>query len=168
MKRFILFLVFVTCSYLVKAQLVHVNGDMSAGIGASYVQDGFNVLGKYNYLFSNKFGLTAGLVHEKKRFELGNMGLTMLEVDIKYLAYRVGNRVFLKLGAGVFGAFEKSTSIIFEDKQKLSLGESVSLSADIYLNNRFILDINLKQRLHHLSSVGNLSFCSGVGINYKF
>ncbi len=167
-KALLIFLFSFLCAWGAKAQLIHAKGDMSAGLGFSFVQGGFNTAARYNYLLSNSIGLKGSILYESKAFEFNKLSIVAFEADALYTFKRYGNSWFLNVGAGLFSGYEISNSTIFENYRKFSVGESLSISVDYYINHRFIVDLTVKQRIHQLSEFGQLSWYSGLGVNYKF
>lgn len=168
-KLFILVVILVTLiPFTSRGQLIHAKGEMSAGLGVGYVQNGFNLSGKYNYLISNKFILSGSMLYENKAFQYSKLNYLSLEADALYTLYRIGNKFFFNGGVGLFFGLESSKSPIFSPYQNLTLGETISFSMDYYVVSKVVIRLEAKQRIHQMSKIGKFSWYSGIGVGYNF
>jgi len=81
---------------------------------------------------------------------------------------------FMSVGASVVGGYETvnwGSKLLFDgatinDSDNFLYGGALTLEAEVYLTNRFVLVANARERYLEGSSIGKLNFQIGLGIRY--
>jgi hypothetical protein len=85
-----------------------------------------------------------------------------------------GKTVFFSLGASVLGGYETvngDKKLLFdgatiENKNAFLYGGAITLESEIFLNDRIILLVNVRERFLEGSSIGKLNTVFGLGVKY--
>ena len=151
----------------------------SVGISGGYAEDGFGIMGTYNYHLDRKgyaqLSVFAAIAEDKGSF------------DIPYNIFTVQPGYFIKLweqknfkqfaihigGGGIFGyeVINKGNSIlpngaILDAKSQFIYGVFVGLEGEITLSNDFSLLIKANEYYHINSDVGQFYPYAGLGLRY--
>ena len=164
-----LILAFLILSVSARAQLIHVEGSKALGINYAYVKNGFNVSSRITFYKNNNLAFRGSIDFEKVRFDLSKASIVYANPELMYTFYNPGDKLFFNVKGGVLtGAEFISNSILDKKKSQFFIGENIGLSAEYFISNKIMLNLDIDQRLFQMSKVGKTSFIIGLGINYNF
>jgi len=164
-----LILAFLILSVSAGAQLIHVEGSKALGINYAYVQNGFNVSSRITFYKNNNLAFRGSIDFERVRFDLSKVSIVYANPELMYTFYNPGDKLFFNVKGGVLtGAEFISNSILGKKKSQFFIGENIGLSAEYFISNKIMLNLDLDQRFFQLSKVGKASFIIKLGINYNF
>ena len=164
-----LILAFLIISVSASAQLIHVEGSKALGINYAYVKNGFNVSSRLTFYKNNNLSFRASIDFERVRFDLSKASIVYANPELMYTFYNPGDKLFFNIKGGVLtGAEFISNSILDKKKSQFFIGENIGLSAEYFISNKIMLNLDFDQRFFQMSKVGKTSFIIGLGINYNF
>ena len=164
-----LILAFLILSVSAGAQLIHVEGSKALGINYAYVKNGFNVSSRITLYKNNNLAFRGSIDFERVRFDLSKVSIVYANPELMYTFYNPGDKLFFNVKGGVLtGAEFISNSILGKKKSQFFIGENIGLSAEYFISNKIMLNLDLDQRFFQLSKVGKASFIIKLGINYNF
>jgi len=164
-----LILAFLIISLSAGAQLIHVEGSKALGINYAYVKNGFNVSSRITFYKNNNLAFRGSIDFERVRFDLSKVSIVYANPELMYTFYNPGDKLFFNVKGGVLtGAEFISNSILGKKKSQFFIGENIGLSAEYFISNKIMLNLDLDQRFFQLSKVGKASFIIKLGINYNF
>jgi hypothetical protein len=164
-----LILAFLILSVSAGAQLIHVEGSKALGINYAYVKNGFNVSSRITFYKNNNLAFRGSTDFERVRFDLSKASIVYANPELMYTFYNPGGKLFFNVKGGVLtGAEFISNSILDKKKSQFFIGENIGLSAEYFISNKIMLNLDFDQRFFQMSKVGKTSFIIGLGINYNF
>ena len=164
-----LLLAFLIISASASAQLIHVEGSKALGINYAYVKNGFNVSSRLTFYKNNNLSFRASIDFERVRFDLSKASIVYANPELMYTFYTLGDKFFFNIKGGILTGVEFiSNSILDKKKSQFFIGENIGLSAEYFISNKIMLNLDFDQRFFQMSKVGKTSFIIGLGINYNF
>jgi len=164
-----LILAFLIISVSAGAQLIHVEGSKALGINYAYVKNGFNVSSRITFYKNNNLAFRGSIDFERVRFDLSKVSIVYANPELMYTFYNPGDKLFFNVKGGVLtGAEFISNSILDKKKSQFFVGENIGLSAEYFISNKIMLNLDFDQRFLQMSKVGKASFIIQLGINYNF
>ena len=164
-----LILAFLILSVSAGAQLIHVEGSKALGINYAYVKNGFNVSSRITFYKNNNLAFRGSIDFERVRFDLSKVSIVYANPELMYTFYNPGDKLFFNVKGGVLtGAEFISNSILDKKKSQFFVGENIGLSAEYFISNKIMLNLDFDQRFLQMSKVGKASFIIQLGINYNF
>jgi len=164
-----LILAFLIISVSAGAQLIHVEGSKALGVNYAYVKNGFNVSSRIAFYKGGNFAYRGSLDFERVEFDLSKASIVYANPELMYTFYNPWDKLFFSVKGGFLTGVEFiSNSILDKKKSQFFIGENIGLSAEYFISNKIMLNLDLDQRFFQMSKVGKTSFIIGLGINYNF
>jgi opacity protein-like surface antigen len=164
-----LILALLLISVSASAQLIHVEGSKAIGLDGGYVKNGFNVSSRITMYQKNSIAYRGSLDFERINFTLSKVAITIVNPELIYNFYSLGENFFLSAKVGILSGVEfLSNSILVKKESQFFVGENIGLCAEYYATNKIMFNLDLDQRFFQLSKVGKASFIINIGINYNF
>ena len=168
MKKLLLVFVIVFLGFTANAQLRHVAGSQSVGLGIGVTKEGKQISGNYGYLLKNDIGVGGRLAYEKLDFDLSDAGQIYFNPSGWYMLKKIKEMVFLNVKGGVLVGYEFTSNDILDKKENgIYFGQSFGLNAEFYVHNKITIDLNLEQRIFQKSMFGSNSYLISLIVNYK-
>ena len=164
-----LFIVFFLISASLSAQLIHVEGSKAIGISGGYVKNGFNVSPRINLYRSNNITYRASIDFERVKFDISKASIVFANPEFMYTFYTSGEKFFFSAKGGFLAGVEFiNNPVLDKKKNQFFVGEDIGFTAEYYLTDKIMLNLDLDQRFFQLSKIGKASFIIKLGINYNF
>ena len=164
-----LILALLLISVSASAQLIHVEGSKAIGLDGGYVKNGFNVSSRITMYQKNSIAYRGSLDFERINFTLSKVAITIVNPELIYNFYSLGENFFLSAKVGILSGVEFfSNSLLVKKESQFFVGENIGLCAEYYVTNKMMFNLDLDQRFFQLSKVGKASFIIRLGINYNF
>ncbi len=177
MKNYILLFLFIFFTAFGYSQ----NGNYasSIGLGGGYAEDGFGIMGTYNYhLDRNRYAqlsIFAAIAEDKGSFDIPyNIFTVQPGYFIKVWEQRNFKKYTLNIGGGAIIGFEVinngnsllETGAVLEARSQFIYGAYLGLEGEITLGNDFSILLKANEYYHVNSDVGNFYPYAGIGLRY--
>lgn len=168
MKKLLLLLVIVCFGLSAQAQLRHVAGNQSIGLGIGITKDAKQISGNFGYLLQDNLGVGGRLAYEMIDLGISNSGQVYLNPSGWYMLTTINEVVFFNVKGGLIIGYEYSSYNDFDIKESgVFFGENLGLKTEFYINNKLSLDLDLEQRFFQNSIFGSQSYLISLTLNYK-
>lgn len=169
MKRSLAFLVIAMFAITtIQAQMRHVGGIKSIGLGYGYQENGYQISASYGHRLSTKIEVKGNLFYEGIDFKLSDASLFGINPQAVYTVKKVGEFYYIGIKAGlILGVENTNNKILDEKKSGFCFGESIGLSNEFYITNTITTNIDFEQRFFQKSLFGGNSFLVSISLNYK-
>ncbi|MDB4291784.1 conjugal transfer protein TraO [Maribacter sp.] len=151
----------------------------SIGLSGGYAEDGFGVMGTYNYhLNRNRYAqlsVFAAIAEDKGSFNIPyNIFTVQPGYFIRVWEQKNFKKYALNLGGGAIFGYEVinngnsllETGAVIDAKSQFIYGIFVGLEGEITLSNDFSLLLKANEYYHVNSDVGNFYPYAGIGLRY--
>lgn len=157
------------------------NGNYASSIGLSggYAEDGFGIMGTYNYhLNRNRYAqlsIFAAIAEDKGSFNIPyNIFTVQPGYFIKIWEQKNFKKFALNLGGGAIFGYEVinngnsllETGAVLEARSQFIYGAYLGLEGEITLSNDFSILIKANEYYHANSDVGNFYPYASIGLRY--
>ncbi len=168
MKRSILLFVFALFAITTHAQLRHVSGIKSIGLGYGHIKNGYQLNASFGHRFNSNFEFKTTLAYESIEFEISPASFFYLHPEALYVVKKVTEYLYINVKGGLIIGFENTSNPILErTKSGLSIGQNIGISNELYLTNKHTVKLELEQRFFQKSVYGNTSYLIAISLNYK-
>lgn len=177
MKNYVAILLFIIFAAFGYSQ----NGNYASSIGLSggYAEDGFGIMGTYNYhLNRNRYAqlsIFAAIAEDKGTFNIPyNIFTVQPGYFIKVWEQKNFKKYALNFGGGAIIGYEVinngnsllETGAVLEARSQFIYGAYLGLEGEITLSNDFSVLIKANEYYHANSDVGNFYPYAGIGLRY--
>ncbi len=168
MKKLLVLLVIVCFGLSAHAQLRHVAGNQSLGLGIGITKDAKQISGNFGYLLKDNLGIGARLAYEMIDLGVSDAGQVYLNPSGWYMLTTINQIVFFNVKGGFIIGYEYSSYDDFNiEESGVYLGENVGLKTEFYFNNKISMDLDVEQRFFQKSIFGSQSYLISLTLNYK-
>ena len=177
MKNYVAIILFIIFAAFGYSQ----NGNYASSIGLSggYAEDGFGIMGTYNYhLNRNRYAqlsIFAAIAEDKGTFNIPyNIFTVQPGYFIKVWEQKNFKKYALNFGGGAIIGYEiinngnslLETGAVLEARSQFIYGAYLGLEGEITLSNDFSVLIKANEYYHANSEVGNFYPYAGIGLRY--
>jgi len=177
MKNYVAIILFIIFAAFGYSQ----NGNYASSIGLSggYAEDGFGIMGTYNYhLNRNRYAqlsIFAAIAEDKGTFNIPyNIFTVQPGYFIKVWEQKNFKKYALNLGGGAIIGYEVinngnsllETGAVLEARSQFIYGAYLGLEGEISLSNDFSILLKANESYHANSDVGNFYPYAGIGLRY--
>ncbi len=168
MKRSILIFVIALFTVTTHAQLRHVSGIKSIGLGYGHIKNGYQLNASFGHRFNPNFEFKTTLAYESIEFEISPASFFYLHPEALYVVKKVTEYLYINVKGGLIIGFENtSNSILERTKSGLNIGQNIGISNELYLTNKHTVKLEMEQRFFQKSLYGNNSYLIAISLNYK-
>ncbi|MFV0552347.1 MAG: conjugal transfer protein TraO [Anaerorhabdus sp.] len=176
MKK-ILYLTVMLIAPLLRSQ--EGNYSSSIGISGGYAEDGFGIMGTYNYHLNRdryaQLSIFAAIAEDRGTYTIPyNIFTVQPGYFLKILEQRTFKRYALHFGAGGIIGYEVinkgnsvlETGAVIDARSQFIYGAFVGLEGELTLGNDFSLLVKANEYYHANSDVGHFYPYAGIGLRY--
>lgn len=168
MKKLLLLLLIVCFGLGAKAQLRHVAGNKSLGIGIGITKDAKQASGNFGYLLKDNLGVGARLAYEMVDLGVSDAGQVYFNPSVWYTLATINEVVFFNVKGGLIIGYEYTSYNEFDIKESgVYFGENIGIKTEFYINNKISVDLDLEQRFFQKSLFGSDSYLISLTLNYN-
>ena len=168
MKKAFLIFVITLASITTHAQLRHVSGIKSIGLGYGHIKNGYQLNASFGHRFNPNFEFKTTLAYESINFEISPASFFYLHPEALYVVKKVTEYFYINVKGGLIIGLEHTSNPVLErTKSGLSIGQNLGISNELYLTNKHTVKLELEQRFFQKSLYGSNSYLLAISLNYK-
>lgn len=169
MKRSLAFLVIAMFAITtIQAQMRHVGGIKSIGLGYGYQENGYQISASYGHRLSTKIEVKGNLFYEEIDFKLSDASLFGFNPKAVYTVKKIKEFYYIGVKAGVILGVENTNNEILDEKKSgFCFGENVGVTNEFYITNNLTTNLDFEQRFFQKSLFGDSSYLITITLNFK-